>query len=157
MYYKIYKIIYNIGILIYTINFLFILKIKFKINKFNYYKKRLLYIKKSIHFNNFFYFYSIFLMYLKFNNNFVYLYILFNYNKYIKFVINLNIKKEIFKIISIKNISFFLLKIKKNRNYFTFIICCKVNKKNIKNYGISLFRNIAEEHSYKNLLKTILM
>ncbi|MGK2931072.1 MAG: hypothetical protein ACSLEG_00535 [Candidatus Carsonella ruddii] len=154
---KIYKIIYNLGILIYTINFLFILKIKFKINKFNYYKKRLLYIKKNIYFNIFFYFYSILIMYLKFNNNFVYLFILFNYNKYIKFVSNLNIKKEIFKIISIENIFFFLLKIKKSKNYFTFVICCKINKKNIKNYGISLFRNIAEEHSYKNLLKTILM
>ncbi|MFI4878745.1 MAG: hypothetical protein ACH6QP_00620 [Candidatus Carsonella ruddii] len=157
MNYNIYKKFYNLGILIYSINFLFVLKIKFKINKFNYYKRRLLYIKKNIYFNNFFYFYSIFLIYLKFNNNFVYLYILFNYNKYIKFVKNLNIKKEIFKIISIKNVFFFLSKIKKNKNYFTFIICCKINKKNIKNYGISLFRNIAEEHSYKNLLKTILM
>ncbi|MGK2916071.1 MAG: hypothetical protein ACSLEH_00520 [Candidatus Carsonella ruddii] len=157
MNYNTYKNFYNLGILIYTINFLFILKIKLKINKFNYYKKRLLYIKKNIHLNNFFYFYSIFLMYLKFNNKFVYLYILFNYNKYIKFVCNLNIKKEIFKIISIKNVSFFLSKIKKNKNYLTFIICCKISKKNIKNYGISLFRNIAEEHSCKNLLKTILM
>ncbi|MFI4883615.1 MAG: hypothetical protein ACH6QQ_00135 [Candidatus Carsonella ruddii] len=157
MNYNIYKKFYNLGILIYTINFLFVLNIKLKTNKFNYYKKRLLYIKKNIYFNSFFYFYSIFLMYLKFDNNFVYLYILFSYNKYIKFICNLNIKKEIFKIISIKQFSFFLSKIKKNKNYFTFIICCKINKKNIKNYGISLFRNIAEEHSYKNLLKTILM
>ncbi|MFI4847058.1 MAG: hypothetical protein ACH6QJ_00125 [Candidatus Carsonella ruddii] len=154
---NIYIKFYNLGILIYTVNFLFILKIKFKINKFNYYKKRILYIKKNVYFNNFFYFYSILLMYLKFNNNFVYLYILFNYNNYIKFIKKINIKKEIFKIISIKNVSFYLLKIKKSKNYFTFIICCKINKKNIKNYGISLFRNIAEEHSYKKLLKTILM
>ncbi|UNB91985.1 hypothetical protein G3R23_00615 [Candidatus Carsonella ruddii] len=96
-------------------------------------------------------------MYIKYGNNFVYLFILFNYNIYIKFVNILNIKKEILKIISFKNISFFLSKIKKSKNYFTFIICCKINKKIIKNYGISLYRNIAEENSYKNLLKTILM
>ncbi|AQU89528.1 hypothetical protein [Candidatus Carsonella ruddii] len=152
-----FKKIYNLGIFLYLINFLNILKKNFKINKFNYYKKRILYFKKTINFNNFFFYYSICLMYIKFGNKFIFLIILFNYNIYIKSIIILNIKKEIIKIISFKNISFFLSKIKKNRNYNTFIICCKINKKVIKNYGISLYRNIAEENSYKNLLKTILM
>ncbi|ATX33539.1 hypothetical protein CUN91_01095 [Candidatus Carsonella ruddii] len=152
-----FKKIYNLGIFLYLINFLHILKKKFKINKFNYYKKRVLFFKKTIKFNNFFYYYSTCLMYIKFGNKLTFLLILFNYNNYIKSIITLNIKKEILKIISFKNISFVLSKIKRNKNHNTFIICCKFYKKIVKNYGIGLNRTIAEENSYKNLLKTILM
>ncbi|WP_433928035.1 hypothetical protein [Candidatus Carsonella ruddii] len=157
MNYLTFKKIYNLGMFLYEKIFLIILKKKFKIYKLNYYKKKVLFFNKVIKINYFCYFYSICLMYLKFGNKFLFLYILFNYNIYVKKIIILNIKKEIHKIISLKNISFLLSKIKKSKGSYSFLICCKINKRIIKNYGIGLYRNIAEENSYKNLLKTILM
>ncbi|BCG49329.1 hypothetical protein [Candidatus Carsonella ruddii] len=154
MNFLIYKTITSVGIFIVESNLFVLFYNHFK-NKTRFYKKKNVFVKHIIKMNPLHYYFIIHAMYVKYGNYFVYLFIMFNYNHLVKCFFDIERKKPINKIFFKKQ--FRLYEIKKIKNIVFFFIYGKILFKNIKKYGIGMYKHVSKINSYKNLLKTILM
>ncbi|AFP83578.1 hypothetical protein [Candidatus Carsonella ruddii] len=150
----IYNSLINIGNELFNLNLFYIIKKNYYLNRFYFFINKIIFFKLFKLKKNFFFFFFC-ILYIKYGKKILLYFILNKYNTYIPLIYEINFKKKIKKII--KNVNFFLLEINNFLFYKTFIICCNIKNKNFKHYGISFKRRIAENNSYKNLLKTILL
>ncbi|AGS06603.1 hypothetical protein [Candidatus Carsonella ruddii] len=154
MNFLIYRIAASIGAFIVESNLFTLFYNHFK-NESRFYKKKDVFIRYIINIYPLHYYFIIYIMYVKYGNYYIYLFIMFNYNYLVKCFFDIERKNSVKKI-SLKK-QFRLYEIKKFKNIFFFFIYGKILFKNIKKYGIGVYKHVAKINSYKNLLKTILV
>ncbi|BAF35124.1 hypothetical protein CRP_093 [Candidatus Carsonella ruddii PV] len=157
MKFKIYKTNLEIGNYLYNFNLFYLIHKFYYFNKLSFYKNKKLFLFNFIKMNKYYFFYFLANTYIYFNNKFVYNYIINSYNKYIKIIFEINLKNELKKVNLDKKIIIYLSEIRNFKYNKTFILCCKFKKKYVKHFGLSFYRKKAENNSYRNLFKTILL
>ncbi|WMC20372.1 MAG: hypothetical protein PNH44_00640 [Candidatus Carsonella ruddii] len=149
MNFQIFKKLSILGYIIFNVNFLFLTKKLKNNNNYFYYLNKYLF-SKSFKFKKKIFFFFLSIKYIKYGNNFVCYYLLWYFNIYLKF----NFKKYNKKFLKKKNK---LINIININNLKIFKIYCKIRRNLIRKYSLNLTRKIVEKHSFKKLLKSILL
>ncbi|WMC19778.1 MAG: hypothetical protein NVS86_00635 [Candidatus Carsonella ruddii] len=149
MNFQIFKKLSILGCILFNVNFLFLAKKNINANNYSYYLSKYLF-SKSFKFKKKIFFFFLSIKYIKYGNNFICYYILWYFNIYLNF----NFKNYKKKFLKKKNK---LINIIKINNFKIFKIYCKIRRNLIRKYSLNLTRKIVEKHSFKKLLKSILL